>query len=37
MTINANAIIAKVIDGVLSGFGIVAAVWLVRKFLPGVI
>lgn len=37
MTIDANGIFQKLIDGVLTGVGIIIAVALVRKFLPGVI
>lgn len=34
---NANTIVQKVIDGLFSGVGIIIAVVLCRKFLPGVI
>lgn len=37
MTFDANSIIQKLIDGVLTGVGIIIAVALVRKLLPGVI
>lgn len=37
MNINLNSIVAKVLDGTLIGVGIIIAVALVRKFLPGVI
>ncbi len=37
MTLDANSIIQKLIDGVFTGVGVVIAVALVRKFLPGVI
>lgn len=37
MTLDANSIIQKLVDGVLTGVGVVIAVALVRKFLPGVI
>jgi hypothetical protein len=34
---NANAILNKVLDGILNGTGIIIALVLVRKFLPGTI
>jgi hypothetical protein len=35
--VNANAIVQKVFDGALIGVGVVIAVVLIRKFLPGMI
>lgn len=37
MSFDINAIIHKIIDGMFTGVGVVIAVALVRKFLPGVI
>lgn len=34
---NASVLVNKVLDGILSGTGIIIAVVLCRKFLPGVI
>jgi len=37
MSLDFNSIFQKVLDGVFTGVGVVIAVALVRKFLPGVI
>ena len=37
MNINLNSIVAKVLDGTLIGVGIIIAVVVTRKLLPGVI
>lgn len=35
--LNANAIVAKIADGVLTGAGVIIAVLIVRKLAPGLI
>ncbi len=37
MTLDANGIFQKLLDGIFTGVGVIIAVALVRKFLPGVI
>ena len=37
MNINLNSLVAKVLDGTLIGVGIIIAVVVTRKLLPGVI
>ncbi len=37
MTFDANNILQKLLDGIFTGVGVIIAVALVRKFLPGVI
>lgn len=37
MNINLNTIVAKVLDGTLIGVGVIIAVVVTRKLLPGVV
>jgi hypothetical protein len=37
VTLDINGIVQKLIDGILTGVGVIIAVALVRKFMPGVI
>lgn len=37
MSLDFNSIFQKVLDGVFTGVGVVIAVALVRKFMPGVV